>query len=801
MAYPSVKDLGIPDDTVDQWQDIVNRVAGFADVPAALIMRACPPNVEVFVSSDTEGNPYDRGDEQEVSGLYCEEVITSGDELCVKDARRSQQWKDNPDVELGMISYYGLPLQWPDGEAFGTLCVLDAERKSYSDEARDLLKAFQEVIETHLHLLFEKHRAETKERKTHQVLDVAGDILVVLDSGGTVTDISEPGCKLLGYDRDDIIGQKWIPNFLPEKTRSGVTEAFHEILEERKRDQTVYENPVLTAGGEERVIRWHSSVVEGETREEMRVVSAGSDVTEEKRDKEALRQARNRYRSIFELSPEAIVLLDKNGRVVDLNDRICEWLGMERDNMLGLPLEESDRLPEESKQKVRDKFERRLAGEDIPPYKIKFFDEKGKERIGLLRGKIIRTNGDELRDLVLISDITEQEETQKELEKTLAELRDAQQVMLTQERQRVLTQMASGIAHDFNNALSTITGFTELLLEVPDKISDEEVVRQYLERIQMAASNAAETVRRMRKFYRPREEEPMEPLDLNTLVEESLSMTRPRWRDEARAHEADIEVQEDLGENVRVYGNKAELQEMLTNLIFNAVDAMPEGGTLSFRTRREQRMVRLEVGDTGEGMPEDVQEKCFDPFFTTKEETGTGLGLSTVQGILRRHNGNISVDSEKGEGTTFRIWIPIAEREREEGTGTGEEVGYAQALKILLAEDELEQRTMLTEYLEMDDHHVDAAEDGREALEKFMDGWYDVVITDRSMPEIGGDNLAKEVKMQAPGKPVIMVTGFGDMMDAAGEKPEGADLVVSKPVSVNDLREAIAEVLGGRQHD
>ena len=189
------------------------------------------------------------------------------------------------------------------------------------------------------------------------------------------------------------------------------------------------------------------------------------------------------------------------------------------------------------------------------------------------------------------------------------------------------------------------------------------------------------------------------------------------------------------------------------------------------------------------------REHCFDPFFTTKQESGTGLGLAAAQGTIERHGGRITVESQQGRGATFRIVLPAAEGpERPEAA---QEVGApVKPLKILVVEDEAEQRDLLIDYLSMDDHRVEVASDGQEGLRMFMDGYYDLVITDRSMPQLGGDQLVAALKDEAPGKPVIMLTGFGDMMEAAREEVEGVDLVLPKPVGLEDVREAVAKVMG-----
>lgn len=391
-------------------------------------------------------------------------------------------------------------------------------------------------------------------------------------------------------------------------------------------------------------------------------------------------------------------------------------------------------------------------------------------------------------------DITTQKEAEQKLQKALEDLRNAQQQTVEQARQRALTQMASGIAHDFNNFLATIMGCSDLLLQAPELLEEPETVRHHLELVRKAAENAAETVRRMRKFYRPGEEAAFVNLDLNELIAEAVSMTEPRWMEQSRAEGAHIEIQNDLAETARVRGNEAELYELVDNLIFNGVDAMPDGGTLTFRTRQQGDRVILELADTGIGMPEEVMERCFEPFFSTKSETGRGVGLAAVEGIVQRHDGEISVESEQGVGTTFRILLPAAPEPDAQKERPPAPQPRPTSLRVLVAEDDADQREVLTRYLQMDDHKVDTAPEGSKALQMFRAGSYDLVITDRAMRGISGDTLARNIRRQAPGTPVVMLTGFGDMIEAAREKVAGVDLVLPKPITLEKLRDALAEV-------
>lgn len=417
----------------------------------------------------------------------------------------------------------------------------------------------------------------------------------------------------------------------------------------------------------------------------------------------------------------------------------------------------------------------------------------------------------------------------QDLQLAYEELRKTQEAVLQQQRLRALGQMASGIAHDFNNTLSPIIGFTELLLLRPSDL-DETKERHYLTTIRTAAQDAALIVRRLREFYRERgQSEVFLPVKLNRLVDQVISMTQPKWKDQALSHGASIHIETDFNPLPDIAGNESELREALTNLVFNAVDAMPEGGTITLRTRAigihaldlsESQLeaataevngadggtaipmnqtgdstpatVILEVVDTGTGMPEAVRLRCLDPFFTTKGERGTGLGLALVYGIMKRHEGSIDIETREGKGTTFRLTFPVPHPREATATEPTPLLSLPRPLSVLLVDDDDKVREVTAEFLTRDGHAVVAAREGREGFEKFNSGWFDLVISDQSMPEMTGDELATAIQRVAPGKPVLLLTGFGDMLEVTSGKPNGVRAVISKPVSLNTLREAIA---------
>jgi PAS domain S-box-containing protein len=388
-------------------------------------------------------------------------------------------------------------------------------------------------------------------------------------------------------------------------------------------------------------------------------------------------------------------------------------------------------------------------------------------------------------------------DTNHQLENTLRELRATQQQMVQQERLRALGTMASGIAHDFNNALVPIMGYSELLLTSPDVLGDKMRIQSYLQTIHTAALDAAGIVSRLREFYRPRDDAELRlPVSLNELVEQAVLLTQPKWKDEGLARGINIVVSTDLQSVPMVHCNPVEMREVLTNLIFNAVDAMPQGGTMTMRTRRGEgelpTQVIIEVSDTGVGMTEETRQHCFDPFFSTKGERGTGMGLAVVYGIIQRHGGTIEVESEWGKGTTFALRLPVPTQTP--ATPLQVVARPQQPLRVLVVDDEPTVLKVIREFLISDGHAVETAANGREALEKFHPEQFDLVVTDRAMPDMNGDQLAAAIKKMTPNKPVILLTGFGELMLATGEHLQAVDLILSKPVTLLALRRAIAQV-------
>jgi len=375
------------------------------------------------------------------------------------------------------------------------------------------------------------------------------------------------------------------------------------------------------------------------------------------------------------------------------------------------------------------------------------------------------------------------------------DLRDTQAAILQQERLRALGQMASGIAHDINNAISPVSLYTESLLEREKTLSAPG--RGQLQVIQRAIHDVAQTVARMREFYRPREPQKMlASVALNELVQQVVELTRVRWNDMPQERGHTIELVKELAPSLpSVMGAESEIREALTNLVFNAVDAMPEGGRLTLRTRVDAGRVLVEVVDTGSGMDEDSRRRCLEPFFTTKGERGTGLGLAMVYGMVQRHSADIAIESALGQGT--RVSLSFTAAAAEKPVQVAAPVAPPAGLHILLVDDDPVLLKSLSDALEADGHTIVTANGGRDGIDTFREMHekqksFSVVVTDLGMPYVDGRQVANAVKTMSPGSPVILLTGWGQRLQAEGDLPAHVDLVLSKPPRLRELREALA---------
>jgi len=384
------------------------------------------------------------------------------------------------------------------------------------------------------------------------------------------------------------------------------------------------------------------------------------------------------------------------------------------------------------------------------------------------------------------------------------DLRQSQQTVMQQERLRALGQMASGIAHDINNAISPIALYTESLLEREPDLSPR--TRSSLTTIQRAIDDVAGTVARMREFYRHREPQlTLALVDINRIVEQVLELTHAKWYDLAQQQGIAIELRTEFAADLpRIMGAEGEIRDALTNLIFNAVDAMPGGGTLTLRTRvvrgnSEEQSVHIEVTDTGVGMDEETRRRCLEPFFTTKGERGTGLGLAMVYGMIQRHSAEFEIESAVGQGTTMHLIFPAYTQAFLATMRLPATQIAPRRLRMLLIDDDPLIIKALEDALSVDGHLITSASGGQAGIDTFTAAHgtgdaFAVVFTDLGMPRVDGRKVADSVKRLSPETKVILLTGWGQRMLAEDDIPPHVDRVLSKPPRLQEIRVALREL-------
>jgi PAS domain S-box-containing protein len=383
------------------------------------------------------------------------------------------------------------------------------------------------------------------------------------------------------------------------------------------------------------------------------------------------------------------------------------------------------------------------------------------------------------------------------------DLRQTQDAVMRQEKLRVLGQMASGIAHDINNALSPAALYTESLLERDSGLSSE--ARDRLLIVKSAIEGVAHTVARMKEFYIQRDSRSTyAPVNLNRVIEQVIEFTRARWSTIPQESGVVVQVETFLAAELPdILGQESDLRDAFTNLVLNAVDAMPSGGRLTFRSRAiDSHRAQVEVIDTGTGMDEATRSRCLELFFTTKGERGTGLGLAMVYGMVERHGGELQIESQPGLGTTMRLIFRIASAGTGIAADTLPELRPAQPSRILVIDDDPIILKSLREILEQDGHSVVIAGGGESGIGAFRAASaraepFDVVITDLGMPHVDGRTVAAAIKSGAPDVPVIMLTGWGHRLLADKDLPPHVNRVLGKPPKLAALRAALAEVTSG----
>ncbi len=491
---------------------------------------------------------------------------------------------------------------------------------------------------------------------------------------------------------------------------------------------------------------------------------------------DGIRKSEEKYRSVVESAFDGVLVMGEDRRCIYVNGRISDITGYTRKELIGMDFR--DLLDDASRQLMADQYTRRQKGEEVPPpYELNVIRKDGDMRNVEINSAIVRDSQGNVNTIAFLKDTTEKKRMGEEL--------------LHSEKLRALGEMVSGVAHEFNNALAVILGNTQLLLHT----AEDEGLKESLKVIEKVSQKSAQSVKRLQNFTRRGVPQALFEMDVNSIIRDSIEITKPKWKDEAQSRGTDIEIITNFGEILPILGNASDMGEVITNMIFNAIEAMPEGGKIEMRTFRRESKVHIQISDTGIGMTEEVIKKAFEPFFTTKPFSNSGLGLSMSYGIVKRFGGEIQVASEVGYGTTFTIILPagLKRKERADDLPIIKKGGKAQ---ILVIDDEEEVRSVLLRILsQVGRYRVTIAENGEEGIRLFREKDFDMVLTDLGMPGMSGWEVCKVIKKMTPHTPVGMITGWGVKIDQAKIEEAGINFVISKPFQLEQILKVLDETL------
>ena len=382
----------------------------------------------------------------------------------------------------------------------------------------------------------------------------------------------------------------------------------------------------------------------------------------------------------------------------------------------------------------------------------------------------------------------------EELSRYIAEQERILEKFAQIEKLSALGELASGVAHDFNNTLAGILGRAQLLQA---HSNDAKEVERGLDIIIKTAKDGAHTVKRIQDFARQRRDRDFELIAVDQLLSDVSEITRPRWKNRAEAADVYINLDLCVTTTATVMGDASELREVLVNIVFNAIDAMPNGGRITLSATETDGQVEIRVTDSGTGMTEDVRSRIFDPFFTTKGKAGMGLGLAVSYGIICRHEGSLEVESELGRGTSFVIKLAVASQS---APAQPSEISVkpaalaAVAARVLVVDDEDYVRELLRDILDSLGHQVVEAEDGFKALELFDSQAFDAVFTDIGMPGMSGWELARLIRERNGEIPLAVLTGWGEALGSDEQKAAKVNWIVAKPFFIERIAEIVKEI-------
>ena len=616
------------------------------------------------------------------------------------------------------------------------------------------------------------------EKRVQQYLDVAGIMLIAINADQQVTLINPKGCEVLGYPQEEVLGQNWFERFLSRENIADVKQVFGRIISGDIEPVEYFENPIVRKDGSQRFIAWHNSILRDPSGNIAGLFSSGEDITERKQVEEAikvnlaLQRVRNEIllmeteedwgnvvlrlerelRSLIDFEDCGINVLDeKNDVQIDYYMKLDE---LQCEKVMGIPsvLRRVQEAGEPLYRRNREEIDRWENNRSRPEIRAVVDVPFPRGTLAVNSREEDAFGEREIRIFSLFAQVVA--EGTRRLD-DIIERNQMGQELVRLERLRAVGELSAGVSHNLNNILTNILGPAQLLQRKTDA---PELLRE-VDDIITSARRARDLVHELHLSVRTEEEEMLKAVSVDPMVQQAVQTARPRWKDEPEAKGVAIEMVTQWGGVPPIQGTESGLHDIFTNLIFNAVDAMPEGGAIHIQTARVNDRVEVVFADTGTGMDEATRLRIFEPFFTTKMDIGTGLGLSTVYSTVTRWEGRIEVDSSPGEGATFTLHFPVWADAVVEEEGRETAVQPIRRGKVLIVDDDESICRLLARLLE-ERHEVEVVGDGRQALDLFAPGKYDAVMIDLGMSGMSGEELLKRMQEIDSLVAAVLITGW-----------------------------------------
>ena len=792
---------GVFDSSGNIFRQLVNNITQALNVTHAYIGEICeddPDSVRI-IYGDFDGHVTEN-ETINLEGSPCKNVINQVYRYYPKDVSKLFPM-DKPALEMNIEGYAAIPLFDSKGRSQGLMVIMNTQPLTDPELTESLLKIFSVRASIELERLYTKEASIKTEEQYQTIFNKSLDGLLLIDLQGKIVDVNPACAQMHGYSRDELI--KMRPDqFIPPESR----QAFHDFVKAVAQNKPFH----TVANGKRNDGSRYLADVRGvymEYRGEPHLLAILRDVTDQVEHETELRNSKDRLRATIDVSMDGIIIIDAEGQIMEFNPAAEQTFGYKKQDVIGKSLADLI-IPEQYRNGHNRALLARKKNKSLSMAKRREISAMRSDGTEFPVELTIDAARDKDGDIFIgyIRDITDRKQAEEERSRLEAQLRQSQKM-------QAIGHLAGGIAHDFNNILTGVLGYVVLAQEKAQQQCEDPKIINYLERAQKSGQKARDLIQQLLTFSRGQRGEPR-PVSLDVLVSESvklLSSTLP----------SSIEISTHFDNQLpKINVDPVHIEQIIMNLCINARDAMNNNGRLHIAVRNyiDQNQiccsckkmvfghfVELSVEDTGSGIPSEVLDRIFEPFYSTKEiGKGTGMGLSTVHGIVHEYNGHIIVDSEPGKGSVFRILIkPLIHSKTQNDidvSADGPPILSSEKLTghVLLVDDESIVSEFMEDLLDSWGLKVTVFNSSVDAYSYFEKNHaqVDLAILDQSMPKMTGLQLAEKIVDINPTFPIIMYTGYSEDISPEKISKLGVLALVKKPIDVPKLHALLESILG-----